>query len=73
MHFQVKCAWPHQVEATVLSKFSLSGISELSIDLNEGELVLQPSAEMSASVLNKSDLLWLAFNKAEINIEAILG
>lgn len=45
----------------------------MSVDLNEGELVLQLCVETSAGVPNKSDLLWLAINKAEINIEAISG
>lgn len=47
-------------------------MSELSVGLNEDELVLQLFG-MSASMLNKFHLLWLAINKAEINTEATSG
>lgn len=73
IHFQINCPWLHQIEATVLPTFSLFGIIELCVELNKGELILQLYVEVSSSVLNKSDLLWLAINKAEINTEAILG
>lgn len=72
-HFQINCAWLHQIGATVLSTFSLFGIPELPIKLNKGELVLQLCVEVLSSVLSKSDLLWLAINKGEINTEAIHG
>lgn len=41
-------------------------------ELNKGKVVLQLCVEVSSSVLNKSDLLWLTVNKGEIITEVIL-